>query len=193
MIETVEVLKEELEEERQARKELEEELESYRTSNELDKAHIRQRVTDIEEGEDEEPGSGDAPPGVEGGKTTLETLVSLPEEVAQKQLQANDRRARFIARDIKDYTSKCMAGYVMDSRDVKRVLSASDEVVGKAHNQTVSRVMDRLESYGGTEVTEKTRRGKRIVVVTEEMADRLHECCDRGEGPAPGQPVMPLE
>lgn len=54
-------------------------------------------------------------------ETPLERICALPEHIADRELTANQERARFIARDVRDYTEKAPAGLVIDSRANKRV------------------------------------------------------------------------
>lgn len=133
-----------------------------------------------------EPHSGDTTPRVDPGKTgpqdtetPLERICRLPEHIADRELTANQERARFIARDIHDYAEKVPAGLVIDSRAIKRVITASE---GKRpHTQTVARVMTFLDELGKDAVQLKKRRGKKLVVVGPEAAARLthHDRCDQ--------------
>ena len=60
----------------------------------------------------------------------------------------------------------------------------------KPHTQTVARVMDFLEKLGKDDVEQTKRRGKKLVVVDEETADRYHDRCDRATEQAPTGGVM---
>jgi hypothetical protein len=126
-------------------------------------------------------------------ETPLERICAIPEHVADRELTANQERARFIARDVRDYAESAPAGLVIDSRAIKRVLTA---VEGKRpHTQTVARVMDFLDDLGKEGVQQKKRRGKKLVVVDPEAADRYadaahHDRCDRGSGPTTGSDVI---
>jgi hypothetical protein len=86
------------------------------------------KITEGENQQTEAP-SGDAIPGIEGTKTgpqnaetPLERICALPEHVADRELTANQERARFIAKDVRDYAEKAPAGLVVDSRAIKRVV-----------------------------------------------------------------------
>jgi hypothetical protein len=177
--------------------ELEDELSDYRAHNERDKAEIRQKVTEVENHQTEGR-SENATPGVDTDKeapqtaeTPLERICALPEHVADRELTANQERARFIARDVRDYAEKAPAGLVIDSRAIKRVITASE---GKRpHTQTVARVMDFLNDLGKEDIHQKKRRGKKFVVVDPEAATRYaahHDRCDGGSGPTTDSDVI---
>ena len=126
--------------------------------------------------------------------TPLERIAALPEHIAKRELTANQERARFIARDVHDYGEKVPAGLVIDSRAIKRVITAAE---GKRpHTQTVARVMNFLDELGKDGVQLKKRRGRKFVVVDPEVADRLtnmaahHDRCDRGTGDASPETVI---
>ena len=126
--------------------------------------------------------------------TPLERIAALPEHIAKRELTANQERARFIARDVYDYGEKVPAGLVIDSRAIKRVITAAE---GKRpHTQTVARVMNFLDELGKDGVQLKKRRGKKFVVVDPAVADRLtnvaahHDRCDRGTGDASPETVI---
>jgi hypothetical protein len=178
---------------------LEDELAEHKDHTGREFADVRRRITEVENRETE-GGSDDATPGVETEKegaqnteTPLERICALPEHVADRELTANQERARFIARDVRDYAEKAPAGLVIDSRAIKRVLTAAE---GKRpHTQTVARVMDFLDDLGKEDVQQKKRRGKKFVVVDPEAADRYadaahHDCCDRGNGPTTSSDVI---
>jgi prefoldin subunit 5 len=178
--------------------ELENELAQHKDHTGREIADVRSRITDLEEQNQEtQPGSDDATPGVDAVKnrsqnteTPLERICAIPEHVADRELTANQERARFIARDVRDYAESAPAGLVIDSRAIKRVLTA---VEGKRpHTQTVARVMDFLDDLGKEGVQQKKRRGKKFIVVDPEAADRLanHDRCDRGGGTTPGEDVI---
>ena len=183
LIATVEDLQETVEQQAKRIDQLETELADHKDHTGREFADVRARITETENRQ-MQPGSEDAIPGVdeeETGSQTLQTplerICSLPEHVADRELTANQERARFIARDIQDYAEKAPAGLVIDSRAIKRVLTASE---GKRpHTQTVARVMDFLDDLGKEDVRLKKRRGKKLIVVDSEAADRYHDRCDR--------------
>jgi hypothetical protein len=109
--------------------ELEAELAEYKQFVGAEFAAVRGRITDVEDQaqtrsqaaestdttpEDESPSQSAATP--------LERICALPEHVADRELTTNQERARFIARDIRDYAEKAPAGLVIDSRAIKRVV-----------------------------------------------------------------------
>jgi hypothetical protein len=120
--------------------------------------------------------------------TPLERICGLPEHVADRELTTNQERARFIARDVRDYTEKAPAGLVLDSQTIKKVLTASEG--SKPHTQTVARVMDFLAKLGKDEVEQTKRRGKKLIVIEPEAADRYHDRCDRPTEQPPAGSVM---
>ena len=54
----------------------------------------------------------------------------------------------------------------------------------------MARVMDFLEKLGKDDVEQTERRGKKLVVVDSEAADRYHDRCDRPNEQPPTQSVM---
>ncbi|WP_336346113.1 hypothetical protein [Halalkalicoccus ordinarius] len=124
-------------------------------------------------------GVEDEETGTQTSQTPLERICALPEHVADRELTTNQERARFIARDVCDYAEKAPAGLVIDSRAIKRVITASE---GKRpHTQTVARVMNFLEELGKADVQQTKRRGKNLIVVDPEAATRYathHDRCD---------------
>ena len=198
---TVENLKTTIEQQANRIDELEQELAEQKDHTGREHADIRRRVTQTEEAIDSlenhatEGGSGGAAPGDEadetGSQTPLERITALPEHIADRELTANQERARFIARNIHDYAEKAPAGLVLDSRAIKRVLTASE---GKRpHTQTVARVMDFLDELGKQDIHQKKRRGKKLIVVDPAAADRYgahHDRCDRAGETSPSSNVI---
>ena len=93
-------------------------------------------------------------------------------------------------KDIRDYAEKAPAGFVVDSRTIKKVIAAAE---GKRpHTQTVARVMDFLDDLGQDSVELIKRRGKKLIVVDSEVVDRLanHERCDGEIDPATPNAVI---
>ncbi|WP_122091110.1 hypothetical protein [Halalkalicoccus subterraneus] len=179
--------------------ELEAELTEYKRFAGSEFADVRGRITDVEEQTDElETTLQETPmetidPEENGSQTTttetpLERICTLPEHVADRELTTNQKRARFIARDVRDYAEKAPVGLVLDSRTIAKVITAAEG--SKPHTQTVARVMDFLAKLGKDEVEQTKRRGKKLVVVDEEAADRYHDRCDRDSEHAPTESVM---
>jgi hypothetical protein len=175
---------------------LEEELAEHKDHTGREFAAVRRRVTDVEEDVEAAataPSENDETVADEKGsenlrdpstgadtETPLERICSLPEHVADRELTRNQHRARFVAKDVRDYAEKVPAGLVIDSRAIKRVLTASE---GKRpHTQTVARVMDFLDDLGKDDVELIKRRGRKLVVFDPEAVDRLSQCGDRGGG-----------
>jgi cell division protein FtsB len=100
----------------------------------------------------------------------LAQLTNLPEHVAEEELTANQQRARFVAKDVRDYADKTPKGYVLDSAAISRVLTVRD---GESpHTETVSRVMDFLDQLGKDGVTTKLHKGRRIAVFDPDATNR---------------------
>ncbi|MFC6906830.1 hypothetical protein [Halalkalicoccus tibetensis] len=179
--------------------ELEAELTEYKRFAGSEFANVRGRITDVEEQTEDLETTLQATPteatdAEENGsqtttmETPLERICTLPEHVADRELTTNQKRARFIARDVQDYAEKAPAGLVLDSQTIAKVITAAEG--SKPHTQTVARVMDFLEKLGKDDVEQTKRRGKKLVVVDEEAADRYHNRCDRDIEQAPAGSVM---
>lgn len=108
----------------------------------------------------------------------------------ERELSANQERARFVARDVRDYADKAPAGLVVDSSTVKKVITAAEG--NRPHTQTVARIMDFLADLGKDGVELTKRRGRKLVVFDREVADRLanHGRCDRGSADTPRDSVI---
>ncbi len=148
--------------------ELEDELETYRESNELDKADIRQDVAEnarqTEASEKHTEAVARKVETLDGReqRTPLEQVVRLPEEIIHKaKLTANQRRARAIAMEIGGLATTVPKGKRLDSTTIKEQL---EREYGSAHDQTVARVMSFLDRLGGnrTEVVH-TGQGKAVI------------------------------
>lgn len=83
-------------------------------------------------------------------QTALEEIVTLPEQLAERELHHNQKRARFIARDISDYARSVPAGFALDSDTIRTVLKANEEET--PHNQSICRVVDFLQKFGEGDV-----------------------------------------
>lgn len=164
--------------------ELETGLEDTRSHAARERAEICGRVHDLEEAatEPDSPAANPTPDAEKPGSTglsqpesPLEQIVALPEHMADDQLSANPQRARFVARDIRDYAESVPAGWSIASPDLRRILRAADE---SAHAQTVKRVMQVLDDLGGDDVEVVKKRGTRRVVFTDELVARLQRLHD---------------
>jgi hypothetical protein len=172
LVETVNVLVDRVEE-------LEEQLKEESTRAAKERAEINKRVSETEEmiNADETPtatGGGDdgsTPRGCEP-QTPLEEVTQLPEHVVEDNLTRNQERARFIAKDVSEYTRSVPAGRAIRSSEIRTVLSAGyDE---RIYTQTVSRVIEFLTELGGDDVQLKeTRSGERVVVFSDAITERL--------------------
>lgn len=191
LIQTIENLKETVQHQSERIDELEAKLDnqSQNVSGAFTKlGDIDDRVTELEESEDSQSDDTDETPTQESPETSLETVVSLPEELAQQELTTNQQRARFVAKDVPDYAKKVPAGFVIDSSTIRKVMKAKEN--DRPHTQTVARIMEFLDDFGkgGTEVVK--RRGKKMVSFSEELVGRLnHSCCDGGQAPTPSRSV----
>ncbi len=176
--------------ERQAERidELEDRLDDEQTQRGKDDAELRQRIHELEERlddvEDEESTTETpTPDGEKDGstdtQTPLEQICNLPEEAVVSQLSANQRRARFVARDVDQYASKVPAGYSITSGEISTVLRAGTDCDGRT--QTVARVMDFLDRLGGDAVKIVKRRGTKRIVFDEEIVEKLGEIEDQGD------------
>ena len=175
--------------------ELEAQLTEYKRFAGSEFADVRGRITDVEEQVQTLESSPDTTTSEEvnemssqTAETPLERICALPEQIADRELTTNQDRARFIARDVRDYAEKAPAGLVIDSQTITKVLTAAEGT--KPHTQTVARVMNFLEKLGKDEVEQTKRRGKKLIVVDPEAADRYHDRCDRANEQPPAQSVM---
>ena len=55
-------------------------------------------------------------------ETPLERICGLPEHIVDRELTANQERARFIAKDVRDYAEKAPAGFIIDSQTIKKLI-----------------------------------------------------------------------
>ena len=120
-------------------------------------------------------------------ETALEDVVSLPEPVAEDSLSPNQLRARFVAKDIVEYSTSVPAGRKIQAGEIRRVLRAGTECNG--HTETVDRVIKILDRLGEDEVTVRfDRDGERQVVFDDELAAGLRSAktrsrrCDSNAG-----------
>ena len=154
------------------------ELKEHQEESAKDRAQIKQRVTSLED-KQEEADSGDETPTPQTEETTiqepetpLEDVIRVPEHLVEDSLSANQQRARFVAKDIHEYTRSVPAGRVIKSSELRRVLSARKE--GRIHTETVSRVIDFLTDLGQDDVqVRETQQGERVVVFKDEFVKRV--------------------
>ncbi len=62
---------------------------------------------------------------------------------------------------------------MLNSQTITKVLTAAEGT--KPHTQTVARVMDFLKKIGKDDVKQTKPRGKKLIVIDEEAADRYHD------------------
>jgi chromosome segregation ATPase len=135
-------------------------------------------------------------PTPEGGETTvqqhethLEEVVSWPDEVSAESLSPNQQRARHIAANLDDYSRQTPKGRVMDTSDLRTVMSARYDIT---HSETINRVREFFDDLGGDDVeikepsmagfdpdTAHDRRGKRVVI-SDDLAQRLRQASQDG-------------
>jgi len=126
-------------------------------------------VDDVEEAENTQP----AESGSQDRDTTpLEDVVSLPEAVAEDSLTANQQRARFVAKDVVEYTRSVPVGRKIDAGEIGRVLRAGTDCSG--HTATVDRVIKILDEFAQGKITvRRGNTGQREVVFHEELVEAL--------------------
>lgn len=118
-------------------------------------------------------GSQEAEDNTNQHQTPLEQILSMPQDVIEEELTANQRRASFVAQDIENYGESVPAGVRVDSTSMRKVLSAASDEAERIYRTTASRVMDFLDRFGSDEVSVKKRHGKRFVVVSDELVERI--------------------
>lgn len=164
---------------------VEEELASYRADNEHDKAEIRSTLTDADEQSTVNLNVIDTLntkvkeitgelKRVTGGRSSLEQIVRLPDAIATESLTKNQLRSRAIAAEITSVRSKMalQGRKLIDSQAIREKLR---EKYGKAHYQTVSRVMDFLNEMGGEQVRLKQGEKRKKLVFDPELIDQLEQ------------------
>ena len=105
-------------------------------------------------------------------ETPLERIVALPEELVEQELTENQQRARFIAKDIREYASKAPAGRVIKAATMGRVLKAAFDT---AHTETINRVREFLDELGQDDVKLVDRDNSKIIVFDESLVRRLDQ------------------
>lgn len=191
LAETAEELEREVEEARERTRaaeerveDLEDELKEEREVRAREAAQDRQRLTAVENAVEELEGGGetddaDDTPRVETGRpavqqpeTPLEDVIRVPEHVVEDSLTANQRRARFVAKDAHEYTHSVPAGRAIKSSELRRVLSAREE--DRVYTETVSRVIRFLDDLGQEDVkVRETASGERVVVFGDDLVKRI--------------------
>lgn len=140
------------------------------------RGHIIGDIVEVEGQIDElETGSIGETPTPEAGNTStpddltpLGEVVNLPEHLADEQLSSNQERARFVAKDIRQYGDMRRGELVVESSDIKKVLSAKEEK--SIHWETVGRVVDFLDTMGKEDTTVKNKYGTIVCFDPEAVA-----------------------
>ena len=164
--------------------ELQQERETRAKADAEDRKRIHEVETHVEEATDDDTTAASTDsdtasatdatnPGVQSPETPLEEVIRVPEHLIEEHLTANQRRARFVAKDIGEYTQSVPAGRAIRSSQLRQVLTAGEDAT--IYTETVSRVIQFLDDLGGDAVTVKeSRRGERVVVFTEAFVERVH-------------------
>jgi len=163
------------------------ELQEQLSQTKREQAEDRKRITTLEDTIDDIETAEDAEDGdistttptpemvdttVPNAETSLEDVIRLPEHVAEDSLSKNQERARFVAKDVVDYSRSVPAGRVIRSSEIRRVLRAGED--STIHTETVSRVMDFLDRLGEDDVRiRESQSGERVVVFEDDLVKRI--------------------
>jgi uncharacterized coiled-coil protein SlyX len=105
-------------------------------------------------------------------ETPLEDVIRIPEHLVEESLTANQRRARFVAKDAFEYTKQVPAGRAITSSELRRVLTASEDTT--IYTETVSRVIRFLDELGDEAVrVRESKQSERVVVFTDAFVERV--------------------
>lgn len=156
------------------------ELQDRADSAEQSRGHIISDIVDVESEIEEIEFGESTPSSAKGGvqaTTNAENIrkfsplgqtVSLPEH-AVDSLTENQERARFVARDIQQYADMRLGELVISSGDIRKVLSAKEET--SIHWQTVSRVIEYLDTMGKKDTEVKDKHGTIVCFDPEAVAE----------------------
>lgn len=184
-------IQQEIEEERQQRREVEQErdqlqervqeLEETVEQKDREISILESRCDALAEGLERLEGrleDGDLADDVEAGadpsierQTPLEDVVALPDEVAERELQANVERARWFAGEIRSAGRKTPMGYQLRAGEIGRLLDVALDV--DPHPETVARIISIIDEMGDDETHRRKKEGEKRIVVEEELAKRL--------------------
>jgi len=128
------------------RAELRDERETRAKADAEDRKRIHEVETQVEEATEESStdtasdadlnDNSTAPdPGVQPPETPLEDIVRVPEHLVEESLTANQQRARFVAKDVHEYTQSVPAGRAIRSSQLRQVLTAGED--GRVYTETV--------------------------------------------------------
>lgn len=173
--EAVAPLREQLSEEREARKRAEAKadaaiahireqkpLKEYRKQNELDKAKIRKSVTEV--GEEIEEATADPSDPAEGepDEPPLFSVIRTPDD----QLYPTRRRTKALWKDLKDYTERTPAGRVITNPQLTRVLRAIEPDEGaQIGSELARRVLEESKALtrGAVKVEKSDNRWRMVI------------------------------
>ena len=114
-------------------------------------------------------------------ETPLEDVICIPEHLVEESLTANQRRARFVAKDVFEYTKQVPAGRAITSSELRRVLTASEDTT--IYNETVGRVIRFLDELGDEAVhVRESKQRERVVVFTDGFVERVRASQSRVGG-----------
>lgn len=103
-------------------------------------------------------------------QTPLERITAMPEEICD---YTNDQRARHIAMDIFQYGDRCTNGRYLAPEDIRTILHSREKTPAASHDNTVTRVRERLDELGGDDVTIIDRGHKQLIEFSDEIVSRL--------------------
>jgi hypothetical protein len=180
--EVIQDLQAEMQDLRDEISDIREQLATRAKEDAIDKKQIseqEERISELEDKTDETDGSQSSEEQASTDEnesndqsTALEQVCALPEETAMNSLSANQKRARSIARRIKDYGKSVPAGIAITSTRIRDILSGLEDK--RVHRQTVQRVADFLKRFGDGEIdTKETRGGKDVVVFSESIVEAI--------------------
>lgn len=104
-------------------------------------------------------------------ETPLEDVVSLPDDVADSELNQNVERARWFASEIKSAGRKTPMGHQLRAGEIGRLLDVALDV--DPHPETVARIISILDEMGQDETHRRKKDGEKRIIIEEELADRL--------------------
>lgn len=152
---------------------------------------LRKDVDEVQKKQEQTPEPNPepmSPDETDESTSPMEKIIQYSEKAVDEHLTANAERARFMAKDVATYAKKAPVGHVIDSSTVRKVIKAKEGE--KPHTQTVARVMQFMDDFGKDEISLKKRRGKNIVVVDKEAAQKYHSRCDGDQATEPENTVI---
>lgn len=189
---------ERIDEERQARIGLQDKLTEYRAENEQEKAEMKQRIGSNEselenqaqniggafaqigsvkediDSEDTTPTDENQECEAEEQRTPMETILSLPDDMARRELNETQYRGRKIAERIQQHGKKVMDGLRLDSSDMRTILTALDRDGKTIYRQQVKRVLEFFKDITrNDEIIVDKRRGRNFVIFTDGLVEQL--------------------